>query len=110
MNPPAVTISKLTDTFLDSIVNEKYGPGVDAEIRRKVKQDLAGCLDRWIALKTMTELAVESSKTVSEFHALTTRNAPAPEVQAFIGKHITNYTEFLSKILLEFKSVYIGQK
>ena len=104
--PPA---TQSLDAFLESVINAKYGITLDSEARKIVKEDLSTALDRWIALKTMTELSMKSDTAVNDFRELTLRNAPPAEVQAYLTRQIPDYPGFLTQVLIEFKAVYIGQ-
>jgi hypothetical protein len=106
--PAAVSVQQHLNQFLDLIVSQKYPKSLDTEFKESIKADLMPRLERFITLKTLEETAKVSSAKLQEFQSLIATNPPKEQISTFIQSTIPDYPEFLSRVLLEFRNIYIG--
>jgi len=98
---------KSLELFLTDLITDKYGKDTDPSLVDEFKHDLLPRLDKWILLKTMTEVAKHSNTDLQTLQKMTEDNKPAGEVQKFIQSIITDPSAFMTKTLLEFRQTYL---
>jgi len=108
--PAGQSVQTSLQQFLDLLVTQKYPESLDQEFKDSIKTDLLPRLERFITLKTLEETARVSTTKLQEFQTLLSSNPPKDRVAEFIQSTIPKYPEFLSRVLLEFRNIYIGSK
>jgi|SRR3989344_1796299 len=98
------------DGFVQTLVNEKHGQGVVLEDyqREDMKRDLTERLTKFITLNVLTELATRDAKLLSDFQALSKKDADATAIHTFVETNIPDGAAFLAKVLSDFRALYIG--
>lgn len=91
--------------YVDKLIEEKGFPDITPEIREEIKKDVLRRLDDFIAARIIAGL---SDEDVNTFEQMLKDAKPEPEIQKFVTEHITDFVEFLTNVLVEFRGVYLG--
>lgn len=95
------------DFYINNLIDQKGYPDLTPEVREELKNDIRVRLNDFIMARV---IAAFSDEDVDTFEELLKQNKSQAELQQFAAEHIPNFTDFLTNVLLEFQSVYLGSR
>jgi hypothetical protein len=96
------------DKYLEGLIVRKFdrrGYDLEPEIREEIKKDTTRQLDELIMARAIDKL---SDRDVNRLNEILTTTRSVESAQDFIAKHVPHFTDFLTKVLLEFENVYMA--
>jgi hypothetical protein len=93
------------DAYIEDLINQKNYPDLTPEVRDELKRDIALRLNDFIMARV---IAAFTDEDVAAFEELLKQNKSQAELHQFAVEHIPNFTNFLTNVLIEFQSVYLG--
>jgi hypothetical protein len=95
------------DMYLEDLIASKFtrrGYDLAPEIKEEIRKDAARQLDSLIMARAIAAL---SDREVDQLEGVlrTTRSAEA--ARDFAAKHIPDFTDFLTEVLMEFRQTYM---
>lgn len=91
--------------FVNKLIVEKKFPELDEAVQKILKEDLMRRLNDFITVRTIAALTDDD---ILSLNKMLDEKKPGTELQKFVSGHITNYVNFLTATLLEFREVYLG--
>lgn len=95
------------DMYLEDLIASKFtqrGYDLAPEIKEEIRKDTARQLDDLIMIRAIDALSDRDVDRLEEV-LRTTRSAEA--ARDFVAKHIPDFTDFLTEVLLEFRQTYM---
>lgn len=93
------------DEFIDKLIEDKGFTDLLPDVKDQLKKDISMRLDDFIAARVIAALSDEDLAT---FEQMLKDGKSKEEIQQFTSSHVTDFTEFLTNVLLEFRGVYLG--
>lgn len=95
------------DAFVEQLLAEKgHAADVTPPVYQQMKQDLSDKLTDFINAKVIAAL---SDEHLADFEKLLDKKAKTQELQQYIENNIPNGTAFLTNVLLDFRTTYLGR-
>ncbi len=97
------------DDFLTALINEKYkGATLEDYQKADIRKDLTGRLNKFISLNVLTELATRDQSLLVKFQSLANDDTKPEAIKAFVENEIPDGAAFLTKVLTDFRALYLG--
>jgi hypothetical protein len=101
----AVGNNQSVQQFIDKLIDEREFGDITPEVREELVKDLLVRLDDFIMARIIASLGDED---LAKFEQLLKNKASDEEIQKLTSAAIPDFTNFLTKVLVEFRAVYLG--
>lgn len=93
------------EQYIDDLIDQKGYPNLTPEVREELRNDLKVRVDDFIMARVIAALSDEDLTT---FETMLKEKKPREELQKFAADHTTDFTSFLTNVLIEFQGVYLA--
>lgn len=94
--------------FIENLLNEKDLPPLPDADYNHMKDELCERLNKYLNVNILDELSKRSREDFQKYAQLIEKGTSPGELQKFIETKLPDITLVVSRILLEFRRVYLG--